>query len=269
VHATDKKFSANFPTRITLGDLLDEHFVYGVMDGCNAVVHLGNHPNMFVGPSAQQILADNVRSNANVFWAATQLGIRNLVFASSVQVMLPAIDGRREQPYVIPELPLNSATPRDPGTNTYAFSKEVGERALELLCWEKPDLSATALRFPMLPRPQWAEHLRRARLDTPLRTNANECFTHLMLSDAVALIEAVLTHPQPGYRQYFPAWSIQFRGASVADLYRHFFPHTKLRCPLEDLQDFVDLSDLKRDFGWEPKDRIVADLDEHWRDVSG
>ncbi|HEY5957467.1 MAG TPA: NAD(P)-dependent oxidoreductase [Polyangiaceae bacterium] len=267
VCAMDRKFIPDFPARVVLGDLLDEHCAYRAMDGCDAVVHLGNHPNMFVGPSAQQMLADNVRSNANVFWAATQLGIRNIVFASSVQVMLRAVGGHREPPYVLPYLPLDSSAPRDPGTNTYAFSKEVGERALELLCTENPDLAATSLRFPMLPRPQWVEQLRNTRLASPLRTNANECFTHLTLADAAELIHKVLLRPRPGYRQYFPAWSIQFRGVSPADLYRQFFSHATLRRPLEELTDFADISDLKRDLDWEPRDRIIVELDPNWRRV--
>jgi nucleoside-diphosphate-sugar epimerase len=261
VRATDRRFVPDFPVKPVLGDLLDEHFVYGLLEGCDAVVHLGNHPNLFVGPSAQQILADNVRMNANVFWAAAQLGIRDIVFASSVQVMLPSKGGRREPPYALPYLPLDGNAPADPGTNAYGISKVVGERVLSALCEEYPELCATSLRFPMLPRAHWADHLRRTRLISPTHVNIGECATHLLLEDAGALVRQTLLRRTLGYRQYFPAWSIQFKGASLEDLYRAYYNHVPLRRPIETMTDFVDLSALKRDLDWEPTDRIVTELD--------
>lgn len=263
VRATDRRFVRDFPCKVVLGDLLDEPFVYELVEGCDSVVHLGNHPNMFVGLSSQQILAENVRMNANVFWAAAHLGVEQLVFASSIQILLRANSGKRQVPYRFPYFPLDEHAPRDPGTNAYAMSKEVGERTLELLCDEFPKLGATALRFPMLPKADWVEHLRRTRLPSPARTNLGECSTHLTLPDAASLISRVLSRPRPGYRQYFPAWSIQFRGLSIQELYKRYYAHVPLRCALEELTDFVDLTALKRDFEWEPSDRILVELDEN------
>lgn len=260
VVATDRKFVANAPVKPVLGDLLDEHFVYRVLEGCDAVVHLGNHPNAFAGPSAQQILADNVRMNANVFWAAVQLGIRKIVFASSVQAMLRSAGGRREEPYQLPYLPLDGNAPTDPGTNTYALSKEVGERALQVLCAEYSDLAAVALRFPMLPRPQWAAHLRNAKQTLPAWVNWGECLTHLLLPDAGAVVAAAIARSLPGYKQYFPALSMKIIGQSAQALYREHYAHVPLKCPLEELTELVDLSALKQDLGFEPSDRIEVNL---------
>jgi nucleoside-diphosphate-sugar epimerase len=261
VRATDRRYVQDFPTKVLLGDLLDEHFVYRAVDGCDAVVHLGNHPNVFAGPSPQQILAENVRMNANVFWAAAQLGADDIVFASSVQVMLRSCGGRREAPYDLPYLPLDGNAPRDPGTNAYAMSKEVGERVLETLCIDFPKLCATALRFPMLPRDYWANHLRQTKIPSPSRLNIGECVTHLLLGDAGSVVSQALLHRLPGYRQYFPAWSIQFRGVSVEELRQKYYSHVALRCPVEALTEFVDLSALKRELDWEPTERIEIELD--------
>ena len=260
VVATDRKYVANFPAKPVLGDLLDEHFVYRVMDGCNAVVHLGNHPNMFVGPSPQQILGDNVRMNANVFWAAVQLGIRRIVFASSVQAMLRYAGGRREEPYQLPYLPLDGNAPTDPGTNTYALSKETGEQALRVLCADYPELAATALRFPMLPRAPWVAHLRGAKFALPAWVNWGECLTHLLLPDAGTVVTRAIERQTAGYKQYFPALAMRIVGKSAQDLYREHYSHVPLRCPLSELTELVDLSDLKRDLGFEPTDRIDVNL---------
>jgi hypothetical protein len=261
VKATDRKYVRDFPVKPVLGDLLDEHFVYGVVEGCDAVVHLGNHPNLFAGPSPQQILADNVRMNANVFWAATQIGIRNLVFASSVQVMLRSNGGKREAPYRLPYLPLDGNAPTDPGTNTYALSKELGERSLQVLCEDHPDLCATSLRFPMLPRAPWVAHLRQTKITLPGWLNIGECMTHLMTPDAGVLVAKCLVRPKPGYRQYFPALAMRLRGLSAQDIYREYFSHVPLRCPLEELTELVDITALARDFDFEPSDRIEIDVE--------
>lgn len=260
VRATDRKFVPDFPLKPVIGDLLDEYFVYRLVDGCDAVVHLGNHPNAFVGPSPQQILSENVRMNANVFWAAAQAGIQDVVFASSVQVMLKSKGGRREAPFEIPYLPLDGNAPRQPGSNSYAMSKEVGERVLEVLCAEYPALCATALRFPMLPRYQWADHLRQTKMPSPASLNIGECATHLLLKDAGRLVCHAFQHRKPGYRQYFPAWSIQFRGASVEELRNKYFAHVPLRPGTSELVDFVDLAALKRDLDWEPTERLLVEL---------
>jgi nucleoside-diphosphate-sugar epimerase len=262
VRAADRRFVPDHPARLIVGDLLDEQWVYGVAEGCDKVVHLGNHPNMFVGLSPQQILSDNVRMNANVFLAAAHLGAKEVVYASSVQVMLRSKGGRCKPPYAVPYLPLDGNAPQDPGTNTYAMSKEFGERLLSALCQENSELCATSLRFPMLPEARWADLLRHAHLPSPERTNAGECFTHLLTEEAASLVERVLCRPRLGYRQYFPAWSMEFRGITVAELYRRYFSHVPLRRPLEELTDFVDLADLKRDFDWQPKERITVSVEE-------
>ena len=88
VRATVRRFAKDFPARITVGDLRDEAFAYRVLEDADTVVHLGNHPNQFAGPSPQRLLSENTAMNANVFHAARDLAVRSIVFASSVQVML-------------------------------------------------------------------------------------------------------------------------------------------------------------------------------------
>jgi hypothetical protein len=53
---------------------------------------------------------------------------------------------------------------------------------------------------------------------------------------------------------------MRIRGKSAQDLYREYYSHVPLRCPLSELNEFVDLSALKSDLGFEPADRIEIDL---------
>jgi len=261
VRATDQRFARDFPARIVLGDLRDEHFAYRVIEGCNAVVHLGNHPNAFVGPSPQRLLAENLAMNANVFLAGIDLGIRCIVFSSSIQVMLKTMSWHRDPPYAIPYLPLDGAAPTDPGINTYALSKEAGERLLQVLCEEHTDLSATALRYPMLPNEWWLKRMV-ARDKVKLQwLNFGECLTHLQLPDAGTLVASVLEHRLPGYHQYFPAATIEVRGYPIAEQIREQYAHVPLHRPLEDIASLVDISAITTELGWQPQSRLSVELE--------
>jgi len=158
VKATDYKHREGLPVKLVHADLRDEIAVYSLLEGCDAVAHLGNHANLMAGPSPQRLLAENTAMNANVFRAAVDVGIRRVVFASSVQAILKVPNGMRaEAPYAIPYLPLDGSVPSNPGSNFYALSKEFGERMLQELCLAQLDLVATSLRFPVLSGENWIE----------------------------------------------------------------------------------------------------------------
>jgi NAD(P)-dependent dehydrogenase (short-subunit alcohol dehydrogenase family) len=54
VLGTDQRFAADLGVPLTLADLRVAHAVYPLLEGREAVVHLGNIPNLSLGPSPQQ-----------------------------------------------------------------------------------------------------------------------------------------------------------------------------------------------------------------------
>lgn len=262
VRATDQKMVAELPTPPELGDLKDEYFVHRLVRGVGAVVHLGNHPNAFVGPSPQRLLAENTQMNANVFQAAAQLGVQRLVFASSVQAFLYTNFERNVPPYRLPYLPLDGRAAAAPGPNTYGQSKEFAERMLQHLCAAQPGLAATALRFPMLVGEQMLARFESVRSFSNAWFNFSECLSHLTFDDAAALIVATLERDTPGYRQYFPALSMRLQGRSNRDLITQFYPETELRRPAAEIDELIDISAISADTGWAPTRRILVPLDD-------
>jgi nucleoside-diphosphate-sugar epimerase len=261
VRATDQKMAPGFPFEVEVGDLLDEYFAHRLVRGVHAVVHLGNHPNAFAGPSPQRILAENTQMNANVFQACLQHGVSRVVFASSVQAFLYTNFERLVPPFRVPYLPLDGRAPSAPGPNTYGQSKEFGERMLQLACAERPTLSATALRFPMLVGEHLVQRFESIRSFSPHSFNLSECLSHLTFEDAAELIRAVVERGAPGYHQYFPALAKELAGRSNADLVREYFPEARLVRPLAELTELIDISEITRDLGWRPTRRIVVPLD--------
>lgn len=261
VRATDQRFVAGFPTRIELGDLRDEMFVYRVTEGATAVVHLGNHPNAFVGLSPQRLLAENTAMNSNVFHAAVDLGAKALVFASSVQVTMRRDRDNVAPPFDVPYLPLDSDLPPNPGLNTYAQSKEFAERMLRLFAKSKPSLSATAIRFPMLVTDWLHQRMTAGRI--PLANlDFTECTAHLYMEDAGRLVADVIERSRPGYHQYFPAETMEVRGYPLARWIPERYGQTELRRPLAEFERLVDNSLIERELGWRPTRRLAVEIEQ-------
>jgi nucleoside-diphosphate-sugar epimerase len=261
VLGTDQRFLAGLGVPLKLADLRDSLAVYPLLEGCDAVVHLGNIPNLSLGPSPQVVLGDNVSMNSNVFRAALDLGVRRIVFASSLQAMIRLDEGRApEAPYTIPYFPLDGDAPANPGQNFYGLSKEFGERTLRILSEREPALICTSLRFPMLAG-DWFK--KRLALPVPVSgLNFCEALTYLDLGDAAALIGLVLERQQPGYHQYFPAQAVTLAGYSAQTTLAEFFAKTPLRRPLEQITSLVDGSALERDLGFCPGAPLTVQLDQ-------
>lgn len=259
VLGTDQRFGVlGVPLR--LADLRDPLSIYPLLEGREAVVHLGNIPNLNVGPAPQVVLGENTTINANVFRAAAELEIKRIVFASSLQAMIRLDDGKPSAPpFTIPYFPLDGDAPANPGNNFYGLSKEFGERTLRLLCSLDPALAGTALRFPMLAGDWFLNWLQSPRPASGL--NLSEGLTYLQLEDAARVVALVLAHQKPGYHQYFPAQAVEVEGMSPAAVIAELFPRTPLSRPAESIAALVDLSALERDVGFRPAPPLTVRLD--------
>ncbi len=263
VRAVDQRHKPGLGVRLELADVRDELTVYRLLDGMDAVVHLANHPNPNAGPSPATLLSDNVAMNTNVFMAAHDLGVSRIVFSSTIQVMLTFGWPRsKAPPFQIPYLPLDGDCPPNTATNPYALSKLFGEQLLKQLVESRRDLCATVLRYPMLlselQRDRWfPKPVAKLHVDA---VDFYELTAHLMLDDAAELVAAALEREAPGYHQYFPAQTFDLVDYDPARLIREFYPHVSLRRPIEAMTNLIDLAAVRLALGWEPKQRIRAEI---------
>ncbi len=244
-------------------DLLDESAVREQMTGCDVIVHAGNHPNVKAAPTPQIVYRENVAMNVNVFQTAADLGIRRWLFASSIQ----ACSGGRHhhetppRPSELPYLPMDGRLPPNPG-NLYALSKIAGEDMMRFYARQFPDLSAVALRFPMLVdvSPSYLEHIRSAYARGRFPTMLDEGFSYLTLNDAAQLILALLEHSAPGFHTLLPAAQGNKLGLPPADIVRVYYAGVPLRIPAERMESLVDISEITRWCGWTPRDNHIFDV---------
>jgi len=254
VAAVDRVVRGDLPVKTRVADLLDRESCYHVLEGTEALVHLANHPTSHL-IDAQTVFNENVTINMNVFQAAMEMGVRKVVFASSIQAFLSRV--RRAEPaggYNLPYLPLDGDAPADPG-NPYGLSKQASEVVLSYYA-KVAGMSCVALRFPSVVDDSAVERLRKHGRSP---AGPAEGFAWLHAGDAARLIDALLRADLPGFRIYFPAVSEPTpRAGSVADVVRELYPSVPLRKPVEQMASLVDLSRIERETGWSPQVTRIA-----------
>lgn len=254
---TDRRVRKNLPKKVEVMNLLDRDGVYRVVDEADAVVHLGNHPYFSDNLEAQTVYGENCQMNMNVFTAARELGVKKVIFISSVQVINGDrkyhSDESRIQPSMLKYLPLDGDTPPNP-RNPYSLSKRAGELLMEH--WVAPEgIESVTIRLPWTSHPDWWRWLKRKGTSTSIQDHSllDECFTYLHADDAARLVLACLRTSLPGYRQYFPAARTPATAIPIAELIRRFYGNVPLRQPVETLTSLVDIRRITEETGWAPK----------------
>ena len=249
VLATDLIEPDATPYRFEQADLRDHRRALDVLDGVEAVLHIGNHPG--IGSTPRQIVFnENVVMNENIFQGAAERGVAKIVFASTIQL----IGSHRDTATVVsdpqrPGYPMDGNTPPDP-SNVYALSKAVSETMLRYYA-TRCGIDGIAIRLPLL-------HHGDGRALVPSgQENSNdliEGFTGLTYDDAARLFLAVLEADLPGYRCYLVGTAHRHRDLTFDERASAFYPGLP-----SGTGDLVDMSAILAETGWRPS------VDDHER----
>jgi len=183
-------------------DLAVPENAVSLMSGVEAVCHLGNLPG-FGGRGRAEGYLNNTASNYNVFLAATQAGVRRIVYASSVQAYgCFGFSSGEGQGFVTPPLylPIDEDHPLQV-TDAYPLSKACGEWIGESFCRAHPDLTVWSLRYSAIYLPA---HLRQPKpllpgQKHPSRTLLGSLGTLIHVSDATRATVLALNKDRPGH----------------------------------------------------------------------
>ena len=255
VRATDFRFKTGLPGRLDMADLTDPHAAYRLLEGVDAVVHLGNLPTAFSG-TPQHVMSTNTAINTNVFVAARELGLKRIVFASTVQTMLkPSPDeSHRFHHGHLPHLPVDGQSPVSLDNNYYALSKIFAEQMLRGLVQSDEKMVCTVLRLPWVVSDKGIARLREGK---EYWVNYNEGSTYLSRAAVASLIQAVLQKQKPGYHCYFPAQTIGIKGWSSKRVIEHYMADLPSRDPGSPPDRIVDMRQLESDLGWVPDEPLI------------
>jgi nucleoside-diphosphate-sugar epimerase len=253
---TDRKVRKGFPVRTEVLNLLDRDGVYRLLEGIDAVIHLGNHPFFSHGGDAQQVFVENCAMNMNVFQAAIEHGVRKIVFFSSIQVVNGDRhlhdDESKTPPSQLKYLPVDSDSPANP-RNPYSLSKRCGEVLLEHYT-APAGISSIAIRLPWTCQSEWWNWMQN-QIGKRLRphTLLDEAFIYLHAEDAARLVLAVLRTDLPGFRIYHPGAATTMCGLSPTELIARFYQGVELRKPAHEMTSLVDITRITRETGWLPQ----------------
>lgn len=258
--ATDISARKELGYRVQVVNLLNREACYDLVDGCDAIVHFGNRPNEHAG-NAQQVYGENCTMNMNVFQAAHELGVKKIIFASSVQTI---VGNRRmgeaeKKPSGLAYLPADGDTPAIPG-NCYSASKVAAEVLLRSFAEHRGLHSAIALRLPGMVRREWFDWLRRhTKIDNRWHGEyIDELFAWLTFEDAARLVEACLKADLPGYRCYFPAHPAPRVDGTPDELAARFWSTVPKKVPGKPLSCLIDIARITAETGWTPQDDFRA-----------
>jgi nucleoside-diphosphate-sugar epimerase len=183
-------------------------------EGVGAVVHLAAVPAPGLRPNATTFRV-NTLSTYNVFEAARQLGIRNVVWASSETVLGLPFD--IPPPYI----PVDEEYPGRPQT-AYALSKLVGEQMAAQLCRWDPETKIVGLRFSNVMEP--ADYLEFPSFDAdPARRRWN-LWGYIDARDGAQAVRRALEAEIAGAEVFIIANADTVMSTGNRDLVDRFFP---------------------------------------------
>lgn len=212
-------------------------------DGIDAVVHLAAIP----APGIQSDVAtfhNNMTASFNVLWAATRLGIRTVVTASSETVQGLPFDV--PPPYI----PADEAYPPRP-ESTYSLVKTLEERmAVELVRWF-PDLSLTALRFSNVMWPE--DYAEFPSFDDDAMLRKWNLWSYIDARDGAQAIAKALEKKLPGFNHFLIANADTVMTRPNAELIAEVFPGVPLKGEIGENTTLFSIDKAREMLGYEPQ----------------
>jgi nucleoside-diphosphate-sugar epimerase len=246
VKATDSILPKDSIFSITQANLCDWDQTIDLLDGVEAVIHMGAIPGPHRGPP-RWIFENNMISTFNLFSAAAEVGVRRLVFSSSAFAMGWSYDPMSFIPKYLPLDEEHPMTPFEP----YGLSKQLGEYVAQMFT-RKCSMSVVSLRFTNVVLPNETPF----PWDAPSPSNP----TTLVMwaySDARDVVEAhirALDAPIEGHEALLLAQPItRFLEPTVELIRSNFGPSVKIKGDLIDNASVISCNKSQRILGWIPE----------------
>lgn len=239
-------------------DLTDYGQALQALEGARTVVHLANVPAPGICTAAVTFAA-NLAMNFNVFHAASKLGLRRVVWASSETTLgVPFGVGATEMPFMEADGPAPRYAPVDEdhypvATTTYALSKVASETiAAEMAGWSR--IPFVALRFSNIFAASdyaelpsvWADpHMRKWNL-----------WGYVDERDVAAACRLALEAPDDvvaGSPSFVIAAADTVMNRSSTALVAEVFPGVQLRRELGEFESLLSSDRARQSIGYEPR----------------
>ncbi|WP_163269214.1 NAD-dependent epimerase/dehydratase family protein [Chelativorans alearense] len=195
--------------------------------------------------------ATNTVSTYNIFEAARQLGIKNVVWASSETVFgIPYPNGPAYAP-------VDEEVER-PET-AYSLSKLMGEKMAEQFCRWDPELKIVGLRLSNVMDPE--DYARFPTFDADPHARKFNLWTYIDARDAAQAARLALEAKLTGAHVFGIANADSVMSQANDALLDEVYPGTKRKRPIEDNESLISIDKARKVLGYEPR--------YSWRDNAG
>jgi nucleoside-diphosphate-sugar epimerase len=227
----------NFGEAMAALSMIDER-----VEKVTGVVHLAAIPAP--GQATNHVtFTVNTVSTYNIFEAARQLGIRNVVWASSETVY--GIPYSKGPAYV----PVDEEVQR-PET-AYSLSKMVGEEMAKQFCRWDPKLKIIGLRFSNVMEPH--DYERFPSFDADPRSRHWNLWTYIDARDAAQAIRLALESNLKGAEVFGIANADSVMSRANEDLLNQVYPKAKRKTAFGKNDSLISIEKARRVLGYEPQ----------------
>ncbi|MEA2512066.1 MAG: hypothetical protein QOJ59_1553 [Thermomicrobiales bacterium] len=250
VVSADQRGPGTRPTdyRFVETDLGDAGQVAGALAGCEAVIHLGAIPDAY-GHADEVVFVNNVRATFAVLQAASLLGVRKAVIASSISALGTAYAPEFFAPLYAPVDEEHPLIVKD----CYALSKEVDERTGEMF-HRRTGMQVAAMRFSLVASMDDI----RARVELLRDEPAADDWWRLLwayvdVRDAAAVCRRAIEVNGFGFEVFNVTAADTLSARPTEELIRTYAPSVEIRQPIHGNASGFSIEKARRLLGWEPR----------------
>lgn len=241
--ATERVTTGDYRYRET--DLGNVGQVAGALSGCDAVIHLGAIPVPY-GHADEVVFAQNTQATFAVLQAASLLGVRKAVIASSLATLGMAFGPQPKPPRYAPVDEAHPLLPADP----YGLGKEVDERTGEMF-YRQTGMTVVACRFHWIALPEEAAAAKRTA--TNPEGGARVFWGYVDIRDAAAACRLGVEADGLGFEAFVIAAADTLSETPTEELLARYAPEVERREPIPGIASAFSTAKARRLLGYEPR----------------
>jgi nucleoside-diphosphate-sugar epimerase len=232
--------------RFVQTDLHDVGQVAGAMRDCEAVVHLGAIPNPY-GHADEVVFANNTQATFAVLQAASLLGVKKAVIASSCSAYGAAWSPETLHPRYAP---VDEAHPMD-NHDAYGLSKEVDEHTAAMFV-RRDGMQIAAMRFHWVGSPEEIAGIGPDGMNEQrLIDNAKILWGYVDARDAASACRLAIEADFGGFEPFNIVAPDTQSHTPTEDLLRQYAPNTEIRGTIPGTTSGFSTEKARRLLGWE------------------
>ena len=222
--------------------------VYGCFKGADCVIHLAAIPRPTFHTS-DVVFRTNTLSTFNVFEASAQMGIKRIVYASSISVLGYPFYRRFFEPEYLPIDEAHPNKPQDP----YALSKYLGEEIARAYV-RSHELDVVSLRIAWIHTPETFKLQLQPMWDKP-EQGAPNLWLYVDGRDVAQACRLAIEKEITGHNPFYITASNSFMKTPSLELAKAYYPNAKIQPGFGGNKSLISIDRAREELSYNPQFR--------------